>query len=79
MMDKYMTKQELINRFYEDGLNSYDWERYDRTDDYCWECGCEYETEDGYTYSADATECCGDYEIFNLTVKTPSGEEITLI
>ena len=42
-----LTKQELIDRFYEDGLSSYDWERYDRTDDYCWECGCEYETEDG--------------------------------
>jgi hypothetical protein len=72
--------QLLIDEFYkimDEG--DLDWERYDRVDDYCWECGTEFETDDGYVYSADAQECDDDFEIINLYVKTPTGEEIQLI
>ena len=74
------SNQLLIDQFYkimDEG--DLDWDRYDRVDDYCWECGTEFETDDGYVYSADASDCDGDLEIINLYVKTPAGEEIQLI
>ena len=74
-----MTNKELIDRFYNEGLSTFDWEVYDRVDDYCVECSCEWETEDGYTYSADASYSCDEYELISLSVKTPEGEEISLI
>ena len=73
-----MTEQELINLFYSESLNSYNWDFYDNVDDYCSECGCEVEF-DNYTFTADALYSCGDYELMKLEVITPEGKNLVLI
>lgn len=73
-----MTEQELINLFYSESLNSYNWDFYDRVDDYCTECSCEVEF-DNYIFTADAQYSCGDYEIMRLEVVTPECRKLTLI
>lgn len=73
-----MTNKELINLFYSESLNGYDWDFYDRVDDYCSECSCEVDF-DRYIFTASAQYSCGDYEIINLEVLTPEKEKIVLI
>lgn len=73
-----MTEQELINLFYSESLNSYNWDFYDNVDDYCSECSCEVEF-DNYIFQADAQYSCGDYELMKLEVITPEGKKLVLI
>ena len=71
-------EQKLVDLFYSENINGYDWDFYDRVDDYCSECECEVEI-DGYIFEADAQYSCGDYEVKRLNVTTPDGKKMCLI
>ena len=74
-----MTKEELIEMFY-DNISCSDWEKYDFVDPpYCWCIGASIEV-DGYLFEADGMFTYPDiYEAQTIDVTTPTGEVISLM